>query len=103
MQNLTTSIFYLESTSLTLLLFSLVVDTSELNHDAVDVSVEYLGQLIPYQVVQHISSIDTQMVKFVPKTVGIYTVSVKCLGKHISGSVLGHDCHSTLCWEVITR
>ena len=62
-----------------------VVDTSELNHDSVDVSVQFQGQLVPYQVEQHISSIDSQLVNFVPKSEGTYTVSVKCLNKHITG------------------
>ena len=58
---------------------------SDLNHDSVDVRVEYLDQLVPYQVVQHISSIDSQIVNFRPKSEGTYTVSVKCLDKHITG------------------
>lgn len=58
---------------------------SELNHDVLDVRVEHAGALIPFNVVQKITSIDSQVVNFLPANPGTYTVTVTCLDKHITG------------------
>ena len=64
---------------------SFAVDTSRLGYDKVEVEVEHMTEKIPHQITQ--SQAGSQIVHFVPTKTGSYDVSVRCLDKHIEGTV----------------
>ena len=65
--------------------FYILVDTSKLNHDNVDIKVRHLGQVIPHEV--HKKHRGLLEVTFKPQTIGEYDVSVTCFNIEIQGDI----------------